>query len=86
MTFVLAALLVLYLLDKKPVKIITACLLPAFVILPAFFRLKTTEGYAFYTGLIIIGAAPLAGILFKKAEPLFERMKPEPVPTSFLLL
>lgn len=66
MTLLLSVLLVLYLSDKKAVRIIEVCLLPAFIILPAFFRLKTTEGLCFYAGLIIIGAAPLIEILFEK--------------------
>ncbi len=78
MTLVLAALLVLYLFDKKPVRIITVCLLPAFIILPAFFRLKTTEGFMFYAGLIIIGAAPVIELLCRKAEPMFAGMKNVP--------
>lgn len=78
MTLVLAALLVLYLYDKKPVRIITACLLPVVCLLPAFFKLKTTEGFTFYAGLIIIGAAPLIEILCRKAAPLFAGMKSIP--------
>ncbi|MBO4374962.1 MAG: hypothetical protein J5829_07625 [Lachnospiraceae bacterium] len=73
MTFVLIACLSLYLFDKKAVRIIQACLLPAFIVLPALFRLKTTEGYAFYAGLIIFGAAPFAELLCRKLAPIFER-------------
>ncbi len=78
MTLILAALLVLYLFDKKPVRIITVCLLPALCLLPAFFRLKTTEGFSFYAGLIIIGAAPLIEFACRKAEPLFTAKKSIP--------
>ena len=75
MTLLLAGLLVLYLFDKKAVRIIEVCLLPAFVILPAFFKLKTTEGLCFYAGLIIIGAAPLIELAFRKLAPHFSFVK-----------
>ncbi len=75
MTLLLAGLLVLYLFDKKAVRIIEVCLLPAFVILPAFFKLKTTEGLCFYAGLIIIGAAPLIELVCRKLEPHFSFVK-----------
>ncbi|MCR5651521.1 MAG: hypothetical protein K6F86_10105 [Lachnospiraceae bacterium] len=75
MTPVLAALLCLYLYDKKAVRIAQLCLLPAFIILPAFFRLKTTEGIFFYAGLIMIGAAPLIEILYKRCLEVLAGMK-----------
>ena len=75
MTFLLAGLLVLYLSDKKAFRITEVCLLPAFLILPAFFKLKTTEGLCFYAGLIIIGAAPLIEFLCGKLAPQLSRMK-----------
>ena len=75
MTLILAALLVLYLIDKKPLRVISVCLLPVFVVLPAFFRLKTTEGLAFYAGLIMIGAAPLIELACGRAALKLAGMK-----------
>jgi len=69
LTFVLIAAFLLYLLDNRKLKWVLLCLLPAFIILPAFFRMKTPGGWAFYTGLILIGLSPLLEGLFSKLEP-----------------
>ncbi len=67
MTAILILALGLFFTDRKITKIISACLLPAFIFLPAFFRVKSIEGYAFYTGLILLGLSPFIEILAEKA-------------------
>ncbi len=59
MTLILLACLGLYLLDNRKIKIALTCLLPAFVILPAFFRVERLQGFSFYAGMILICAAPV---------------------------
>ena len=68
LTFVLIAVFLLYLLDNRKLKLVLLCLLPAFIILPAFFRMKTLGGWAFYTGLMLIGLSPVLEGLFSKLE------------------
>ena len=58
MTFVLIAAFILFLTDNKKVKTAFMCLLPAFVLLPAFLRMSSISARACFAGLIIIGASP----------------------------
>ena len=66
MTYVLIAAFALFLIDNRKIKWILLFLLPAFLILPAFFRMNSLSGWAFYTGLIIIGLSPFLEKLFGK--------------------
>ena len=63
MTYVLIAAFILFLVDNRKIKIILLCFLPAFMILPAFFRMRSLSGWAFYTGLILIGLSPVIEII-----------------------
>ncbi len=69
MTAVLIVSLAVFLADRKITKIISLCLLPAFLLLPAFFRVNTIEGTAFYIGLILVGLAPILERLCLRFEP-----------------
>lgn len=60
MTFILLGFLFLYLLNNKKIKVVFCCLLPAMVILPAFFKPDTIEEIAFFAGMMLICVSPLA--------------------------
>ena len=81
MTAVLLLLVVLYLWNRRIIRILLCCLLPAFIILPAVFRVERTEGWAFCSGAILICLSPVlewgldrlkAGKAWKKAEAFLE--------------
>ncbi len=59
MTFILLGFLFIYLIDNKKLRIVLCCFLPAFIILPVFFKPENTEQTAFYAAMILVCAAPL---------------------------
>ncbi len=78
MTYVLIAAFILFLTDNKKIRIVLLCFLPAFLILPAFFRMKTLSGWTFYAGLIVTGLSPVLEKLFGRLEfkkPEFPKVK-----------
>ena len=53
-------------LNNKKIRIVLCCLLPALLVLPAFFKTDSMEMTAFYAGLILICFSPLIEKLFSK--------------------
>ena len=68
MTFILLGFLFLYMLNNKKIRIVLCCFLPALLVLPAFFKTDSMEMTAFYAGLILICASPLAEKLISKIK------------------
>ena len=59
MTLALIGLIALFVLDRKETRILLCCLLPAFLILPAFFKIDGIERAAFLAGALLLCASPI---------------------------